>query len=246
MSKISDKIPISTDEKCSKCMQDYTRGEYINECVLFYDLDMSKINLLNWEQTYFVYKYNDLANSYCMDKQFNFIRYKGDTSDITYTGNEFSINFDEYLNHNFNISYCNNLGYSEKITIPIFYMYVNKNSTIFDLMVQKILLENNNEDINILTSIFAIDRETQKYIGMSFKLNIFNLSLLCNKFFDIIPLFLSIDISEEFIKKELVRLFDKFSYEKMYVLMNDYKMSISSFCKTDKEIIKGSFYTNEL
>ena len=86
-----------------------------------------------------------------------------------------------------------------------------------------------------ITDIFRLDNNT-KFISMSYKFNIFNISLLCENYFEIIKLFCSnIEINET----TIFNLFKNFNLSAIYYLINTYKHKLES------KNINENFLTSE-
>lgn len=77
-----------------------------------------------------------------------------------------------------------------EITIPIYYMFVNKNNNIFNIFINFYIFNNPTYKKNNLLSFNFNIKDNNKYISLTYKFDIFNISLFCNKFFDVIPLFI--------------------------------------------------------
>lgn len=78
------------------------------------------------------------------------------------------------------------------------------------------------------------------FISLSFKFNIFNVGLLCNKFFHIIPLFLD-DFDDHTLKKRLHEIFGDFNLVNLYLLNDYYKSSLTQITNTYNRIDDDEF-----
>lgn len=199
---------------CSKCINEFNcndfenRKEFIHNCIPLINMINSKINILNYNQTGYIYYDENNEKTYYLDKDFLL---KVPTI----------VNFPQYTNIDLNyflrmISYDLIINYEKKYKIPIYFMFVNNNNnSIFNLFVSgyKLLIDKDieeknksikykniitNHDKKLISSIMVIDNEEDKFISLSYKFNIFNVSLLCNKFFEIIELFLDYNDESEY------------------------------------------------
>jgi len=191
----------------SKCEIYVNRKEFINKCIPLVNMVFSKINILNYDQTYYIYYDENNKETYYLCKDFK-LRNPTVKKLPTY----YNINLNSYF---LRIITSQLIIYGTKIKIPIYYTFVNTNNSIFNLfsceynlMIERDLRESkkilkykniiSNTDKKLISSIMVLDGD--KFVTLSYKFNIFNVSLLCNKFFDILPLF--IDLEDEYQDKD--------------------------------------------
>ena len=74
----------------------------------------------------------------------------------------------------------------------------------------------------IIKDIISMDNQ-QNFIKLSYKFNIFNISLLCENYFDIIKLL----FSDHIIIEDIISIFKDFSLVNIYYLVNYYKKNLS-------------------
>ncbi len=120
---------------------------------------------------------------------------------------------------------------------------------------------------DVLNNIFINDNDSNKFISISYKFNIFNISLLCEKYIEIINLICSDskDYKNKFkvdnIKKQLKHIFGDFTLSNIYYLIHKYKTSldnitpdffesnfidISNLSQTNTAIIKQESFMNKI
>lgn len=253
----------------SNCKIFVNRKEFINKCVPLVNMISSKINILNFDQTYYIYYDENNKETYYLGKDF---KLKNPTIEKLPTYH--NINLNSFL---LRIISSQLIIPDSKIKIPIYYTFVNTNNSIFNLFTceynlmveqdleksKKILKYKNiisNNDKRLISSIMVLDGD--KFITLSYKFNIFNVSLLCNKFFDIFPLFIELEdeydeyssgdnisgdnnLSEknkEVNKKKnhdeiilkLKKIFEGFDLLNLYTTINNYKFPINNLSKKNE------------
>ena len=111
------------------------------------------------------------------------------------------------------------------IKIPVYYLYCNKNNEIFNIFITQCIIIYG--DFKIFGDLFRINTNDNTFITLSYKFNIFNISLLCEKFFDIIPLFFGRYEQDEIIKR-LNEIFVDFNFVNLYTTINGYKYMLKT------------------
>ncbi len=238
-------FPIVDLPKC-KDSTNLIRNEFLLDCLPLINLIKSKYNLLNWNNN--GYMYWDINN----DKTLIFNQTQSTNSasvsaSASNTGKiDFSLNLFEGTLPNVNTenifnTLANNLNKfigiqipntSDNIFIPVYYLFVNKNYIIFNLFITQYKLLK--YDTSILENIFQYFKENNKFVKFSYKFNIFNISLLCDKFFDIVLLFLLENLTKEQtkeqikeqIKEKLNIIFNNYDFVKLYKIINKYKSGL--------------------
>jgi hypothetical protein len=190
---LSYNVDVSGCVKCieeNNCVDFSNRNQFINKCIPFENIIQSKINILNHDQTSYLYYDDTNTETHYLDKDFKLK--KKNSRNIPQNINLNIDWFAKYMNFYIKVN--------SDYYIPIYYMFINKNNSIFNLFTSQIKIMTNdknltNSDKNLIKSIMIIDND-YKFITMSYKFNIFNLSLLCGKFFYIIELLLTKSSSE--------------------------------------------------
>lgn len=225
---------IVESDECTKCIQEEkcdfnSRIDFNNNCLPFLNIQNSNINILNWNYTNYIYFDINNQLNYYFDYKFKLNKYLGTLPSENTTYN--IKNFDSLINFNFKLN--------NTINVPIYYLYVNKNNNIFDLFISSyIYLTNGSENL-----LFRFNEIDYKFIALTYKFEIFNISLTCNKFFDVFELFLS-DINEvSEIKDKLKKIFtlnsEVFNFENLYFLINKYKFKLDAINRKDIEFSKS-------
>ena len=204
------------NDNCKSCYKHNNnnfckRHNYIEKCLPFFDLKKSKINILNYDKTSYIYYdiNNDKNITYNLNKNFTLEK----TTNIIINQKN-KIDLYKYLNYYIKLQ-------NHDIYIPIYYLFINY-IDIFNVFINYVNINNNKFSKNILENIFVFDNESLRYISISYRFNIFNISLLCNKFFDIIPLLIN-DEDNDKIKNNLIKIFEEFDIDKFYNLIDNYK-----------------------
>lgn len=106
------------------------------------------------------------------------------------------------------------------------------------------IIKNNNDKLNaLIDSLFRTFNYT--YVGLSFKFNVFNVALICNKYWDICSLFLE-ETSDELLKDKLLEIFNGFDIINLYIINNEYKFKIAAISKNEgfKDFMDDKFKQN--
>ena len=112
------------------------------------------------------------------------------------------------------------------------------NFDIIKLKEENVLIQNT-IDVNtkIINNIFRLD-SNNNFISISYRFNIFNISLLCEKYKDIMELIYNNDI--EYSINTIKEIFNDFNLSNIFYLINKYKTSLQGK-KINKE-----FYNNKI
>jgi hypothetical protein len=217
------------------------RKDMINKCFPLVDIISSSINILNFEKKFYIYynENNDKNDTYYIDMDFNFNLYKN--TNIKFE----NINVLENIIKNINYSLIiPNL----EINIPLYYFFTNNNNNIFNIFITAFNLYNKKLEKtiqiinnNFINSFFSIYKDTNKFVKFSFNFNLFNIALLSNKFFDIIPLF-SDSFNNHKIKEKLQEIFINFNLVNIYNII-EYKSNITYVSKDD--ILYYNYFINQ-
>ena len=211
-------ISLPLHQKCDKCFLEkscpHTHQEFTLECTPYTDVTVGKYNIVNWNNNYIYYNRDNEANTIRMTKSFNFIDIKPleperfsrieleqfITTEIAKFNKPISNTYlDNYINYEIEIR--------GPYILPLYFMYVNVNNNIFNLFCYSCT----SSEIDNLQ--ISYDSNLGKFVKFKSRFNIFSVSLLCNKFFDIIPLFLNPSLN---IINELTEMFKDFAIEKLY------------------------------
>jgi len=222
-------------DECTKCIKtdncDYkSRNEFIKMCLPFYDIKKSGINILNFTKTNYIYFASKEAPTYFINNNLQLELYTGE--DITYVPKNLINEFKGKLNNNIIVN---------GIEIPLYYLFVNNNNQIFNLFILNFIISFN-KNLGVLKSLFQYDKNN-KFIKMSFSFNIFNIGLLCNKFFDICELFLNNYHKEQLLNK-LNEIFKDYNIQNLYTLIDKYKLSIMNMSNEKYDILPLEFKSN--
>jgi len=147
---LSYNIDVSGCRKCinnNNCEDFANRKEFINKCIPFVNMIESKINILNFDQTNFIYYDDNNTETYYLDKDFILKKPTILTLPI--------YNFIT-LNTILKIISQNLIINNSKIKIPLYYMFTNTNNSIFNLFIcqynlfteQNIIINNDKKIIN--------------------------------------------------------------------------------------------------
>lgn len=288
-------LAIKNDEKCNKCILDNdcsgTRKEIIEDCIPLTNISASKINILNFEKTNYIYFNDPKLPTYYIDNKFKLNRYE--EIEILHKQKQIKELYD-YLDKQINLPLTNE-------TIPVYYLFVNSDN-IFNLFIcqyniligekekaiyelkqniesinndiikqkkqvnitkqdawnekseesnnklkyeytklnniekeldkQKIQLSNEEREfttyVSMLNSIFRSLNNI--YVGLSFKLNVFNVALLCNKYWNLCNLFLR-ELTDEELDCELHIMFKDFDIINLHLIINEYKFKLAAISK---------------
>jgi hypothetical protein len=229
-------LPYKNDNKCKGCLVcdgnlsgECQRKKFINECLPLIDIKESKINILNWDKSGYIWYDSMNTESYYFDNNFNLNKYDGNIiEEQFYDQDKLLENIDKQL--------VIKIESDLLIEIPIYYFFVNKNNIIFNIFISYYLYKNPSHTTNTILS-FNYDTVNNNYISSTYKFDIFNLSLLCDKFFQIIPLFLY-NYDENTIKKQLKNIFNKFALDKLYNIINYYKAILNAYNSNSEKDIK--------
>ncbi len=227
-------LPIKKTDFCSECLNcantnqclKCTRKYFVSECVPLTNVINARINILNWEKNNYMWYDGDESPTFTINKNFELEAYEGEK---IYRK---SIKINDYLISNLHKNIVINMS-RFSFEVPIYYMFVNKNNNIFDIYINFFLHKNpeykNNDDKKIAMP-FIYD-SNKKFVSLTYKFNIFNLSIMCNKFFDIFLLFLN-DFDYYFTKKTLQTIFDGYNLVNLYLLINHYKTNLDAYENT--------------
>lgn len=224
-------IPIKHVPECDLCVdptmtetdtETCKRENFIKQCVPLLNIKNAGINLLNWDQTgYLWYDYtNTDTNAYIINKNFT-IGPSPSTNNETISYEQKTMSYlNSYIGQKFNIP---SIRHHNPINFDVYYLFVEQ-KPIFELLFKYI--DHTKANIKNIQSIFSIDSNGH-FLAMSFKFNIFSVSLLCNKFFEIIPLFLNdYNYTEQELIKHLSTVFEGFDLLSLYLLIDYYKSSL--------------------
>ncbi len=114
------------------------------------------------------------------------------------------------------------------------------NNEILELQEEiNINTKDNELRTNILPNIFKLD-DNNNFLSISFKFNILNISLLCEKYFEIIKLI----TDNSFIDLNTIKqIFNNFNLLGIYYLINKYKYKIEN-TNIDSQILNNQFKNN--
>lgn len=226
-------IPIKHVPECDLCVdptmsetdsETCKRENFIKQCVPLLNIKNAGINLLNWDQTgYLWYDYaNTDTNAYIINKNFT-ISPSPSTNNETISYERKTMSYlNSYIGQKFNIPSIRQDKHNP-IDFDVYYLFVEQ-KPIFELLFKYIV--HTKANIKTIQSIFSIDSNGH-FLAMSFKFNIFSVSLLCNKFFEIIPLFLNdYNYTEQELIKHLSIVFEGFDLLSLYLLIDYYKSSL--------------------
>lgn len=261
MSKIKYNLSIINNEKCD-CINDETkscdsfdnRQQFINDCINLINLKDGKINILDWDSPTHGYIYYNPSNTeiYYPNKDFSLNKYNGENPDYQHSPNLLKELY-SLLNKNIILESSQPVSISasaqstqstqsdEFFEIPVYYLYCNNNNEIFNIFIIKSIMMYGN--FNKFGDLFRINyNDNNTFITLSYKFNIFNISLFCGKFFDIIPLFLNRYEQVE-IKRKLNEIFAGFNFVNLYTTINGYKYMLKNISTNtskpeDEQIIK--------
>jgi hypothetical protein len=174
-------FPIVNKEKCIN-PSNLIRSEFLTDCIPLMNLKNNKYNILNWTNDKYMY-YDPNNNENLV---FNI---PSDLNTNTNTNIDFSLNLYKGRLPNFiqddvikelEKHCCKNLSIKETdISIPVYYLFTNKNNAIFNIFItQYKLLFDKEKNNKILTNLFQYFKETNQFVKFSYKFNIFNISLL--------------------------------------------------------------------
>lgn len=219
-------IPIKNVPNCNECVNtEDDQGEpnidickrqnFINQCVPLLNVKNSGVNILNWDQTGYLWYDRTNNETYTINK--NFTISPSDFFVLQYKQKNISF-LENYIGDQFDLLTSNR----DIISFDIYHLFIDQ-KPIFELLFKYII--NTDANIKNIQSIFSID-SNGKFLGLSFKFNIFNLSLMCNKFFEIIPLFVN-DYGEKELIKHLAEIFKDFDLLSLYLLIDYYKSSLT-------------------
>lgn len=223
------KLPIKQSDYCIQCQRcsgtcsDCRRKDFIDNCLPLLDVVNANTNILNWDRTSYVWHVSQPNPTYAqLSKDFH-LHLVGESSDLP-----------EYRNplNGFNTFITDNLNkhiFVGECPIPIYYLRMNDNNYFFDIFINFCLYKDKQQ----ILEPFVFNRETGKFITLSFKFNIFNVALLCGKFFEVMSLFL---IDQDDIMRELVDIFGEFSLVNLYNLINLYKVPLMSIQRNQDEL----------
>ena len=225
---------------CKKCINDndcedfVNRKEFINKCIPLVNMLESKINILNFDQTNYIYYDENNTETYYLGKDF-----------VLRKPTIITLPIYNYIRLNTILSMISQtlIIANSKITIPLYYMFTNTNNSILNLFTcQCNLFIKKINDKKILNSILVMDED--KFITLSYKFNIFNVSLLCNNFFDILPLLIDDNVydyddddddDDEKILNNIIcklkKIFEGFDLLNLYIIINNYKFKINNLSK---------------
>jgi hypothetical protein len=240
-------FPVVKIEKCLK-PTGLNRNEFIIDCIPLINLIKSKYNILNWSKNNYMYyeptntknltfalpsSSSTSASSSTtpsdIDKiDFSLNLYNEESKSLKFISVNVIKELTEYLDKNIIIPQTEN-------TIPVYYLYTNKNYVIFNIFIEQYrsLFKESEKENTILNNLFQYFTDTNKFVKFSYKFNILNISLLCDKFFDIVSLFLIENLTEEKIMDYLNRIFFKYDFVKLYTLVNKYKLNLLALEKED-------------
>jgi hypothetical protein len=217
------------DTLCVECI----RKKFINDCLPLVDMKESKINILNWDRSGYIWFDESNTQTYSFNKDFSLNEYTGDN--IIYKI------FDQTeLIYNINNHFSIDIVEGVKVLIPIYYFFINKNNVIFNIFISFYLYKNPEYKQNTILS-FNYDVNNNNYVSMTYKFDIFNVSLLYDKFFKIIPLFLY-DCERTIVDNKLREIFSEFALDKLYNIINSYKGSLFAY-NSNSNRIKYKFET---
>jgi hypothetical protein len=225
-SNVKYNLPIKNSNQCIECINckntscnKCTRNRFINDCLPLVDMKESRINILNWDHSRYIWFDESNTQTYSINKDFSLSEYTGDI--INY-----QIFYQTELINNINNDF---IIYIEgvKFSIPIYYFFINKNNVIFNVFISFYLYKNPEYKKNTILS-FNYNVDNNNYVSMTYKFDIFNVSLLCDKFFEIIPLFLY-DYEPNAINCKLREIFSEFALDKLYNIINSYKGSLFAY-----------------
>ena len=215
-------IIINDNNGCKKCEdneneqdKDCVRKDFINNCMPFFDVENSKINILNNDGKSYIYYYGDNVDDYILNTNFTLQKH------------------DKIKNYFIKDKTCllDKLNYNI-IDIPIYYLFIDS-YYIFNIFLNYFFYYED-KDFKVkdrkdfIDKIFTYTNEKYKFMGFSYKFNIFNIALTCNKYFKIIPLFLNKNNNIENIESEISKIFNNYDIEKMYNLIHKYKYQIQN------------------
>ena len=220
------------------------RNTFITDCIPLINLKDGNKNILDWRRDngYIYFNPNNRENYY-LDTNFNLTRYDGeikfDQHSLDLLKELYSkLNYDIVISTNSNLSENNSQSassnQSDRIKIPIYYLYCNKNNEIFNIFITQCIMKYS--DFKKFGDLFRINNEDNTFITLSYKFNIFNISLLCGKFFDIIPLFFD-EYSQDEIIERLNKIFHDFNFVNLYTTINNYKFNLKNL-----SILKDDIY----
>ena len=229
-------LSIINNEKCD-CINDTTkscdifsnRNQLINDCIPLINLKDGKINIIDWQYGYIYYNSTN-TEIYSLNKDFSLNKYDGKNPEYINTSPNL---LKDLLDKNIIISETEQINKTTSaisskiqsginlIEIPVYYLYTNNNNEIFNIFITQYFLMKKSlkGDIN---NLFRID-DKNIFITLSYKFNIFNISLLCEKFFDIIPLFLNDYEKDELTRILTDKIFVGFNFVNLYTTINGYK-----------------------
>ena len=204
------------------------------DCIPLINLKDGNKNILDWRRDngYIYFNPNNEEN-YNLDTNFNLTRYDGKIT-LSPPSVELLNSLYSKLNYDIVISTSSSAlesssalasSSSASIKIPVYYLYCNKNNEIFNIFITQCIIIYG--DFKIFGDLFRINTNDNTFITLSYKFNIFNISLLCGKFFDIIPLFF-----EEYEEGEIIRrlneIFSDFNFVNLYTTINGYKYMLKN------------------
>jgi hypothetical protein len=249
------------NNKTKSCDSFDNRQQFINECINLINLKDGKINILDWESPTHGYIYYNPSNTeiYYPNKDFSLNKYNGEKPDYQHSPNLLK-ELNSLLNKNIIIestqsssaqssstqsssaqSSSAQSSSTQSLEIPVYYLYCNKNNEIFNIFIIKSIMMYGN--FNKFGDLFRINyNDNNTFITLSYKFNIFNISLFCGKFFDIIPLFLDRYEQAE-ITRKLNEIFAGFNFVNLFTTINGYKYMLKNISTNtskpeDEQIIK--------
>jgi hypothetical protein len=230
-----------------------TRKDFLDTVVLLFNIQKSSSNIKDTEGRY-IHFIPDAKDTYKLTPELMLGKEEDDklTPELILEKEE-----DETKKYNPKQNYNNFFNKYIKIDdhkIPYIYLFINQqeifNFIIMSFSCSSLYCENNE---NIFKTIFNFSPEDLSFIGMSYRFNIFNVSLFTNTFFKIVKFILDNILFEESKQKKklissiisflkgiyenkntIINLYDLISYIKsLYTIKNIFKTDCDNFKLSD-------------